>query len=194
MLSAMRSRYAAFILGLALPFLIDSSALAQTSTASAGDVVLLMPEPPDDYIVTKNRLSENGKEVAILVTLVKEGSPNKIVISVETSRDLSTKPVRIAATKGYINGTIESLQGAGLKVTESKLPDVEKATFAGPLGSQLTIQRPDNSPAYMRQIIFFTDKGYHIQIIALDKNELQALSNWALRIKPAGKSEPAGNR
>ena len=186
---ATRNLISGSVAGVLLLIVFASVVCAQPVPKPTDDVVLTMPEPPDGYIVSKNRIVDNKTPIGIQVVIVKEGSPSKIVVTVETSRDISAHAARVAATKGYVNGTAEGLQAAGLKLKDSKLPDLQKTDFSSPLLAERTFTRPDDSEIYLRQIIFFTDKGYNVQVVAMDKAELESLTTWAKHIKPASISE-----
>jgi hypothetical protein len=74
--------------------------------------------------------------------------------------------------------------------SDLKLPDLEKNTFAQPIGVQLSFKQADGTKV-LRQIILFTDKGFNIQIAAADKEELESLTKWARLVKPAGAAAKA---
>ena len=144
-----------------------------------------MPEPPEGYIVKKEPMVVDGKLIGQAVIVVKDGSPGRVVITVETSFDRSSKPARIAATKGYVNGMFGTLKKLGMELVDSKLPDLECADFTTPLQTDMTFSQPDGAKLYTRQLVFFSKHGYNVQIGSSDPQDVETLTKWAEHIKPA---------
>ncbi|MGD9633138.1 MAG: hypothetical protein AB7G28_16575 [Pirellulales bacterium] len=159
--------------------------LLPTAAWAENEVLLSMPEPPDGYMVVKQPIEVDGKRGGVAVIVGQEGPSSNVVITVETSFDRSTKPARVAATKAYVNGAAGTLKNHGMKLVDSKLPDLEQADFTRPLQVDMTFDKPDGTKLYLRQFVFFTKYGYNIQIGASNPEELETLAKWAQRIKPA---------
>jgi hypothetical protein len=168
-----------------LSTLVASGLLMPVTAQAEAEVLLSMPEPPDGYMVLKQPMVSDGKHLGQTVMVVKEDSPARVVISVETSFDRSTKPARVAATKGYVNGTAGTLKKMGMERVDTQLPDLEQADFTTPLQIDMTFAQADGTKLYIRQLIFFTKHGYNIQIGAANPQDVESLANWAERIKPA---------
>jgi hypothetical protein len=168
-----------------LPNVLPSVLYSQTVDAHAESVLLLMPEPPDDFLVTKQRITADDKELGVRVAIVNEESESRVIVTVETAFDRSSTPARVAATKAYVNSTAVAMKEAGFDLTESKFPDIERETFAAPVQVDMTFTNSEGGRICIRQYIFFTDKGFSVLIRAPDMSELEKYSKWAKNIRPA---------
>ena len=148
-------------------------------------VLLSMPEPPAGLKVSKSPLYLEEQVVGYHVQVADEEGRSKVLVQVETAQDLSEHSARIAALKGYVNGVANGLKGAGYSLVENRVPDVKQADFDRPQSVQLEFAKGDGSKLFVRQFVFFTDKGYNVQVVASDKTELERLSRWARHIRAA---------
>lgn len=178
------------ILSFAFLLLFPSVLCAQQTDETSSDVLLSLPEPPPGFAITTQPLRMDNRQVGIQVQVTKPQSGSKVFATVETGVDRSAQSARVEATKGYVNGLAEGLKNTGLEMTESNLPDIDSASFDKPLQVDMTFGTQDMQ-LYVRQFIFFTDKGYNVQIITADQEDLQMLTNWAKHIQPA-EAVPAG--
>jgi hypothetical protein len=163
----------------------SSIVFAAAEVWAEDEVLLSMPEPPVDFFVYKEPMELDGKLAGQIVVVAKQESPVRVVITVETAFDRSTKPARIVGAKGYINGMAGTLKEMGMKLDETKLPDLENADFTTPVQADMTFTRPDGTKLYVRQFVFFSKYGYSVQVSAPDPQEVETLAKWAAHIKPA---------
>lgn len=159
----------------------------KTVERAAAETLLSMPEPPLGYAVSKHPLVADNKLLGFQVLVIKEGAVSKVVIKVETSRDLSGRGHRVAACKGYFNGFASELNKAGFKMTAHKVPDVEKSNFKTPVVFDLTFTNDEGANILVNKRMFFTTKGYDVSVIAGDENDLKLLTHWAAQIQPASR-------
>jgi hypothetical protein len=161
----------------------------QSNNADAERILLSMPEPPDGCSVTKQRIEADNKDLGIRLLILNEDLACLTVVTVETSYDRSSTPARVAATKAHINSTAVVMKDAGFELIESKLPDVERETFAAPTQADMTFANSDGERIYVRQYSFFTNVGYSVLVRASNAEELESLSKWAKHIRPATHTE-----
>jgi hypothetical protein len=171
-----------------------SGALSQTlgskfSADRLSEVSLSMPEPPIGYVVTKQAIESNGNVQGFIVAVVKEGSQANVVVTVEAGFDRSPRAARVAALKAYVNATAVSFHKAGFELVTKDLPDVEKLDYDKPIQIDLEFANADKKRVLTRQFIFFTKKGYLVQIAAPNEKDLEALSEWARHIRPASEAK-----
>jgi hypothetical protein len=168
--------------------LLAASASILISSAAVGadfEVLLSMPEPPDGFMVLKQPIEVEGKHGGVAVIVGQEGPGANVVITIETIVDRSSRPFRVTATKAYVNAAAGTLKKHGMKLVDSKLPDLETADFTKPLQVDMTFDKADGTKLYLRQFVFFTKHGYNVQVGAPNPQELEALAKWAQHIKPA---------
>ncbi len=154
-------------------------------TVAEQAVLLSMPEPPEGYAVTKQPIEADGKPVGYRILVLPEGAGSNVVITVETSIDRSTKPARIAATKGYINGLFKALKEGGFNPVKDAIPDPEQTDFAETLQADATFANSAGVTLHTRQLIFFTKHGFSIQMASKEMQDIESLTKWAKHIKPA---------
>jgi hypothetical protein len=159
---------------------VDDAAIELASKES----LLLMPEPPLDYSVSKQPLIVADKLWGFQVQVMKEDAISKVLVKVE-ARDLSDRPRRVAACKAYVNSFATELSQAGFKLTSSKLPDIEKSDFKSPIVVELKFADNEGTIIVARKRMFFTTKGYDVTILATDNDDLKLLTEWASQIRPA---------
>jgi len=168
---------------------IETTALGQVVSPVVSDnraekVYLSMPEPPLGYFVTKQPFVADAKPQGFRVIVAKESPGTAVVIAVETSFDRSKKPARIAAYKGCVHGIITELQAKRYKMGSSNLPDPQKANYNVPIKAYAEFENAGGEKMFVQIYIFFTDIGYQIQIVGFDKGSVEAMSQWAQKIKP----------
>ena len=148
-------------------------------------VLLLMPEPPAGMTVTKTPLRVKDKVVGYHVQVADDEGFSKVVVQIETTGDRTEKPARMEGLKSYVNGLANGLKGAGYELLTSEVPNLKTANFDRQLKVNMEFKKEQDSQLLVRQFIYFTDKGYNIQVFAENEQELQRLSYWAQYIRPA---------
>lgn len=129
---------------------------------------------------------EKEKILARRAVISKPNVIPKVVIQIELA-DRSKTAERRTAAKGYINGLAQGMADGGFKAIEKNIPDIDKNNFEKPLSVSLIFAGPENKKMYINQEIFFTDRGFLIQVISDDPKELAVLTQWAKSIKPKAK-------
>lgn len=99
-----------------------------------------------------------------------------------------SKAHKIAALKGYINGTNQTLIDAGLKLVKKQIPDIEKLDVDKRTKCSFVYQRPDESEIYVQIQIFFTSHGHNVLVIADNQDDYNSLAKWADTIEPVKKA------
>ncbi|HXT57889.1 MAG TPA: hypothetical protein VN699_04610, partial [Pirellulales bacterium] len=106
---------------------------------------LVTAEPvPEGYDLTASELKNGDELLGHQILVTKEGAVSKASVTIET-RDLLDKPHKIAALKGYVNGTTKTLANAGLKLVKKHIPDIEKVNVDNRTRCNFIYQRPDGS-------------------------------------------------
>jgi hypothetical protein len=177
---------AKWILVVAAQFLCLTSLLAQDGDSAPLHDQLVAAKLPADYQAATQQLRAGDKVMGTLIVVSKPNEISKVIARIELS-DRSAAPARRAATKAYINGFAADLANAGFKVTEKNIPDIDKESFEKPIGVDLTFANGEGKKLLTHQEIFFTDKGFVIQVIAEDSATLAKLMKWAKTIKPTKK-------
>lgn len=149
-------------------------------------VLLLMPEPLSGMTVTKTPLQAEDKVVGYHVQVANKEGVSKVVVQIETVGDRSAKESRVEGLKSYVNGLANGLKGAGFELVSNKVPNLKSADLNRQLHVHMQFKKEDETQLFVRQFIYFTDKGYNVQVFAADEEELERLSRWAQHIKPAG--------
>ncbi len=147
--------------------------------------LVTMHEPPLGFIVAKQPLILEGELIGFQVQVLSEEAVDKVAVNVEL-RDLSEHPHRVAATKAYVNATVDELKSHGF--TPQPLdspPDVESHNFDTPFVIDIKLVDEAGITLLIRKRIFFTDKGYNMTIISSKEQGLEQLDDWAKSIKPA---------
>lgn len=148
-------------------------------------VLLLMPEPPEGMSVTKTPLKANDEVVGYHVQVANQEGVGKVIIQIETKGDRTAKQQRLEGLKGYVNGLANGLKGAGFELETSNVPNLKTADFTKQLRVEMRFQKDESTQLLVRQFIYFTDKGYNVQVLANTEQELEQLSRWAQHIRPA---------
>jgi hypothetical protein len=138
---------------------------------------------PEGYDVTPNELKEGDELLGRQLLITKEGAVSKVSVTAET-RDLPEKDYKLAALKGYVNGTTKTLSEAGLKLVKKQIPDVEKLNVNKRTKCSFVYERPDGSEIYVQMQIFFTNHGHSVLVIADNKDDYKSLTKWADTIEP----------
>jgi hypothetical protein len=150
---------------------------------------LVTAEPaPVGYDYGLNELKDGDKLLGHQLVFSKEGTASKVLVSVE-ERNLPDKDHKLTAIKGYVNGTAQSLAGAGLKLVKKELPDVEKVDVDKRTIFGLTYQTADGGDLFVQLQILFTDVGYNIMVVGDNEDDFKTLAKWAETIEPL-KREP----
>ena len=182
----MTNRCSAVLVVLSIALCVADLAKAQQPPEShPTEIVLSMPEPPEGFVVSKYPLELEGKVVGYHVQVISEESFSKIVVQIETGYDRTPRAARVAALKGYVNGLANGFKDAGYRITGNKVPDLKQANFDEPQTVEMQFRDENDDRLLVRQLIFFTDKGFNVQILARNQSELDRLSDWARHIKPA---------
>ncbi len=172
---AIRIVFAVFVLPLVMPL-----------AAEAGHEVLLsMPEPPEGMSVSKQALRVEDEIVGYHVQLSDDQGVSKVIVQIETSYDRSKKESRVAGLKGYVNGIANGLKNSGFKLVSNRVPNLKDTDFTKPLQVEMEFAKDDETRLFVRQFIFFTSKGFNVQVVSSDERELDELSAWARLIRPA---------
>lgn len=172
---AIRIVFAVFVLLLVMPL-----------AAEAGhDVLLSMPEPPEGMSVSKQALRVEDEIVGYHVQLSDDQGVSKVIVQIETSYDRSKKESRVAGLKGYVNGIANGLKNSGFKLVSNQVPNLKDTDFTKPLQVEMEFAKDDETRLFVRQFIFFTSKGFNVQVVSSDERELDELSAWARLIRPA---------
>jgi hypothetical protein len=169
-----------------------SLSLVLVGAAAAQEVSLPLPDLvvgeklPKGYSAKAQDLKSGDKILGKLIVVTKPNQVSKVLVRVEL-RDLSGLAIRRAATKAYVNGFASSLGDAGYSVIEMSIPDIAKENFEKPVSVGLVFANKDGKKLWTHQEIFFTDKGFAVQVIADDANTFAALKKWANTIKAKNK-------
>lgn len=138
---------------------------------------------PADYEAAAQELKNKEQVIGHLVVISKPDQVSKVVAQIDLS-DRSKEASRRAAAKAYVNGLASTLSQQGYKVVSKKFPHFEKEKFDEPVQVDLGFKNDEGSELLIHQEIFFTDKGFVVQVVADNKKDLEALTKWAKSIKP----------
>ena len=112
---------------------------------------------------------------------MKEGS--RVVITIELL-DRSADDARLAACKGYVNGFAGGMQEEGWTLDKSTVPDVSTLNVKKPIDLDLVFTNTKGEKLLVWKRMFFTSKGFDINVVALNEADLEKLSNWAKKVRP----------
>jgi hypothetical protein len=146
------------------------------------DLVTAQPVP-EGYEVAAKELKNGDMLLGNQLLVSKEGAVSKVSVTIE-SRDLAEKGQRVAALKGYVNGTNKMLVNAGLMLVKKQIPDFEKLNVDNRTKCSFVYQRPDGSEIYVQMQIFFSNRGHNVLVIADSKDDYNSLAEWAETIEP----------
>jgi hypothetical protein len=139
---------------------------------------------PEGYAVVRQGVQDKaGKSTGDLLIVSKEGSVSKVIITVDRASKVATRPGKVAATKGYVNGTAQSLVTGGMKIVKKNIPDIAKANLDDRLAVDLTLEKPGGTQVMVQIQVFFENVGYAVQVIGEDKGEFAKLVEWAKSVK-----------
>lgn len=138
---------------------------------------------PAGYQVSRKDFSQGASVYANKVFVMQEGTAAKVVITIER-RQLTANGDKVAAFKGYVNGTVESLTKTGLKVAKQKVPDLAKADLSQRQTVDLTLAGADGAETYVQIQIFFAGFGYNVITLATSKRDYELLTRWANSVQP----------
>jgi hypothetical protein len=149
---------------------------------------LITADPlPEGYVAARLDLKDKaGKPSGDIVVISKEGVVSKAAITIDRKAKVDIKAGRVAATKGYINGTAQSLVvGGKMKIVKKTIPDITKANLDERFVVDLTLKKPDGGEFLTQLQIFFAKAGYAVQVLGDDKEEFEKLAKWANSVKEA---------
>jgi hypothetical protein len=165
-------------------FCIYSTVGAQESKKIDIQGLFTSSDIPTGYTSSKQEIKQGDKILGHKVLITKQGSASKVVLNRE-ARKISTKGQKVAAFKGYINGTAKSLQQAGLKLSKHSIPDISKAGLSKLQIVELTFTAADGTSIFVQiQVLFIKDTGSHALILTTDKQDYISLSKWASTVQP----------
>lgn len=137
---------------------------------------------PSGYKTQRQDLTRDGKVVGSRIVVQKEGSFAKVLMNVE-NRDLPTKGHKMAALKGYVNGTVNVLTNAGFKLTKMDMPDASKINVSKRTTCKFTFTDPQNNEVYLEIQVFFAKAGYSAAVISKSRDDYRVLSEWASSVE-----------
>ena len=114
--------------------------------------------------------------------VTKVGSVSKVAINIE-SRAIDGRPAKVAAAKGYVNGTAQALAGTGAKLVEKKIPDLEKADLDQRYIVDLVYQTATGTKLQVQLQVFFEKTGYNVQVIGENPADFATLTQWASTVE-----------
>lgn len=147
------------------------------------DPLVFLPEPPVGFQIMSQKIEAPGGSQAVVIIMGREEPGCAVSITIETEYDRSSRPARVAATKGYINGSVEQLTKAGFKLQKNSLPNLDRSDFKLPLECEFVYSNENGGQMNVYQKIVFTDKGYNMQVAAIDVKDLAALKKWIKHVR-----------
>lgn len=126
----------------------------------------------------------------VIVSASQPERSTRAVVTVENrdlieNRDLSSIPARRAAVKGYVNGLATTLANQGYsKIVAKSIPDLNDETLGKPIEIDLTLANAEGKEIFVHEQVFFTDKGFVVQVIADDEAGRKVLADWSRTVKP----------
>jgi len=162
--------------------LLTTAAVQGEDSVALGDF-LTAAKIPDGYATATRDIKVEKKVLGKMIIVSKGSEASKAVVSIQ-SELASSVPARRAATKAYINVLASTFTGSGFKIVEKGIPDIEKETFDKPILVDLAFANADGKKVWTHQSIFFTDKGFDVQVIADDADTFASLKKWSMTIKP----------
>ncbi|MEM6332120.1 MAG: hypothetical protein AAF823_02130 [Planctomycetota bacterium] len=158
-------------------------AFATGAFAQPSGPLLMMPEPIEGFVTSTTPIGDPQAPQAYLISMQQQGMVNQVQVMVEL-RDLSEPGPRVASTKAYVNAFVDSLVEAGLEIAESDMPELTPEATSDTFTVDISFTRPDGNTIFTRQLIFFTDRGYCVRVIAGSEESLEILTEWASFIQP----------
>ena len=152
---------------------------------AAEQMLLTMPEPPVGMTVSKAPLTLDDEIIGYHVQVADEEGVSKVIVQIETIQDRTGQEARVDGLKSYVNGLANGLKNAGFKLESNEVPNLKTANFDRQLQVNMQFAKEDQTRLFVRQFIYFNDKGYNVQVLAADQEELEQLSDWAQHIRPA---------
>ena len=179
-------RFVAPVFAIGAIFLFVGRAEAQKAKPVTIENLVTAQPMPEGYAVSRNELKDGEKLLGYQLVFTKEGVVSKVTVTIE-ERKLSDKGHKIAALKGYINGTAKSFAAAGLKLVKKDIPDIEKLNVNNRTKCSLAYKTAEGGDIWIQMQILFTDIGYNIMVVADIEGDYKALTKWAETIQPAKK-------
>ncbi len=138
---------------------------------------------PEGYTVQVEELKDGDKKLGHIIVVGKEGTLSKVVIKIE-AREIASREAKVAATKGYVNGFVQSMTEAGMTLTTRTVPsDLSKVNVDRRQRYILSFMTPAKKNLVTQIQIFFAKSGYLIQVIGEGKN-YKTLTDWAKSVMP----------
>jgi hypothetical protein len=137
---------------------------------------------PNGYKVVSKEVRNGDKLLGHRLFITKDGTVSKVIIGIE-ERPITTRPERVAATKGYVNATAQVLVKAGLKLVKRSIPDLEKANLDKRFVANLVFEKPDGGEVLVQLQIFFGKAAYHVQVVGDNRKDFDALVRWARTVR-----------
>ena len=197
MASTSMNRIALIVLGLSLAW--SSRLLAQESATPSPRSAPSQPQTrrikieglftadplPSGYqVVREAKKDENGKNIGDVLVIARDKQLSKVVLTIDRVSKVDTRPGRLAATKGYVNGSAQALTASGMKIVKKDLPDLNKANLDERQFFNLTLRGSGKDELSLQLQVFFASAGYVAQIIADKPDDFETLTTWARSLKP----------
>jgi hypothetical protein len=154
--------------------------------------IVLAPELPKGFTADVRDMKEQGKAAGVDIagTLVLVSSEEKkaqerfaVAMIQQEDRVLPNKDYKITAYKGYINGSSQTWTSRGYRVEHKELPDIDLIDPDKRIRARITFLRDDHR-LEVEHLIYFTDRGTHICVVADHDDDFKLLTQWADSIRP----------
>lgn len=167
----------------------EKQALQKTIESKAKSSNVLLPSPPVGYHIVRDPLVLKGKFIGFNILLQKEGAISKVFIRVDLRKDVdfAVRGYRSGAIKGYINGMISSITGAGYGIAKKTFPEIEKSDLKEELTSDVEFENKEGDKLFLNQRTFFDQRGFSVSVIADDRDKFKELKAWAAQVRPTKK-------
>lgn len=163
--------------------LVAAAPPPDTSGSKPNPETLVKFDPlPPGYAAELKEVRDGDKLLGHRLFVTKEGAVSKVVIGIE-DREIASRAARVAATKGYVNGTAQAMGSAGAKLLRKSIPDLDQADFKERFVVDLVYEKPGGGELLIQLQIFFGKAGYHIQIVGDNPDDFDALVKWARSVK-----------
>jgi hypothetical protein len=168
-------------MALALVLTFPSAVLAAEELVVHHGLIRAAAIPPG-YSLTKDELKYQDKVIGTRLLLKSDKAYGHVSVMIEP-RELLTDSQKVAAAKGYINGSSQGLVQGGLKIVEQKIPDpidVNKPIIVPVVFENALKQRIHVS----HRIVFQGTRGCSISTFHNAGEDIAALNVWASTIGP----------
>jgi hypothetical protein len=177
--------------GLILVASLATSAGGQEPGQLLGGIVRT-PELPEGFAADVRSLKDELKAAGIEMdgTLILVSSEEKraqgrfaVVMIRYEDRVLPDKDYKITALKAYINGSSQTWTSRGYRFQKKEIPDVDSIDTDKRIRARITFQRDDHQ-LKTEHLVYFSDRGTHICVIADHDDDFNLLTEWADSIRP----------